>query len=597
MARAGTPPRFHALLVGGLSATLCLSACTALPRSGVPHSFDVSTPTVSPVDFVAGGPVEGATPERLIQDFLLACAAGQSDDFATARLFLTRSSAQAWNPRAGVQIYATEAVANLNVEGDSADRTSRVALSVPAVASVDETGVMTRAAEGYVTLNFTLVKEEGQWRILDPDDGVVMSQASFQNAFVRSLLYFPSLTKDELVADPRWFPVRRQASFMLDELVRGPREELSSTVSNAIFEGTNIETSTIDLDERHAHIALATGNSYDAQARQQLMWQLTQTLKSARNISTISVELAGESLDGVAVPEAVNYQLDTPIVLTQDGIGRMSLGSIRHLPHKVGAEAHGIAIGPLETSPLAWIEGDKLIVSDNRDSRRAEFALPSSYPGEAPREPNAIEPGEDQPQSASDVGVAAWIRDVSASIDRFGWVWIAPARSSDVRVVHIDGADHVVKVSLLDATPSRIEKVHVSPDGARILLQLFHGETRSLWVGVVLRDERGVPVEVTDLVAVAGATSGVIDATWAGSTHVVTAIEKMRNSVKDSQLVSIEVGGFATNLRMPPQGKSVSAGANPSSIIVGLEDGSYQLRYGALWQNINSAVRELRYPG
>ena len=86
------------LAVVAILSSLSLAACTSLPTSSSPSPFDVDAPNAQPVDLAAGGPVADADPESLLSSFLLACAAGASDDYATARLFLTSSSAQTWDP-------------------------------------------------------------------------------------------------------------------------------------------------------------------------------------------------------------------------------------------------------------------------------------------------------------------------------------------------------------------------------------------------------------------------------------------------------------------------------------------------------------------
>ena len=52
----------------------------------------------SGIQFSAEGPSDGADAATLVSDFLLACAAGPQDDYATARLFLSAASARSWQP-------------------------------------------------------------------------------------------------------------------------------------------------------------------------------------------------------------------------------------------------------------------------------------------------------------------------------------------------------------------------------------------------------------------------------------------------------------------------------------------------------------------
>lgn len=75
-------------------AALALAGCASLPTSSAPTTFDVSARDGSGIQFSAEGPVDGSDASTLVTDFLRACAAGTQDDYATARLFLTASSAR-----------------------------------------------------------------------------------------------------------------------------------------------------------------------------------------------------------------------------------------------------------------------------------------------------------------------------------------------------------------------------------------------------------------------------------------------------------------------------------------------------------------------
>jgi len=64
------------------------SACAKLPSSGPVRVADHDVRQADLVLQYAQGPVKGASPTQIVEGFLLACAAGYSDEFATARSFL-----------------------------------------------------------------------------------------------------------------------------------------------------------------------------------------------------------------------------------------------------------------------------------------------------------------------------------------------------------------------------------------------------------------------------------------------------------------------------------------------------------------------------
>ena len=107
-------------LVLAALACVILAGCTSLPRSSAPAPFDVSSRDGSGVQFSAEGPSDGSDAATLVNDFLLACAAGPQDDFATARLFLSASSARTWQPDTEILLYDTDTTPAITAGSETA---------------------------------------------------------------------------------------------------------------------------------------------------------------------------------------------------------------------------------------------------------------------------------------------------------------------------------------------------------------------------------------------------------------------------------------------------------------------------------------------
>ena len=112
------------------------SACAKLPTSGPVRVADHDVRQADLVLQYAQGPVKGASPTQIVEGFLLACAAGYSDEFATARSFLLGQAASSWRPDAQVWIY--DSAGNARVS-DASDGSLNV--SAPALATLDAKGV------------------------------------------------------------------------------------------------------------------------------------------------------------------------------------------------------------------------------------------------------------------------------------------------------------------------------------------------------------------------------------------------------------------------------------------------------------------------
>ena len=122
-----------------VAACLALAGCASLPTSSAPAPFDVSARDGSGIQFSAEGPSDGADAATLVSDFLLACAAGPQDDYATARLFLSAASARSWQPETEILIYDTDAAPAVTAGSENGSEVD-VTVSVLGVASIDEIG-------------------------------------------------------------------------------------------------------------------------------------------------------------------------------------------------------------------------------------------------------------------------------------------------------------------------------------------------------------------------------------------------------------------------------------------------------------------------
>ncbi|MGV2900743.1 hypothetical protein ACNPM4_03615, partial [Microbacterium sp. AGC62] len=184
------PTRWTRTLRGGAVAlvALLLSACAGLPTSGgVSVGLELGESTQD-VDFlpVASGPIKGAGPEEIVEGFLEA-GITTSDNWATAREFLAPDLQRTWRPAAGVSIDTgtdtrtiTSTVPPADVEdADSAD----VQVLLDLVASVDDANTYSEAL-GASTMPFTLQRmEDGEWRITEALDGIVIDEPRFENVF------------------------------------------------------------------------------------------------------------------------------------------------------------------------------------------------------------------------------------------------------------------------------------------------------------------------------------------------------------------------------------------------------------------------------
>ena len=539
-----------------LAACLALAGCTSLPTSSAPAPFDVSAKDGSGIQFSAEGPSADADAATLVNDFLLACAAGPQDDYATARLFLSAASARSWQPETEILVYDTDTAPSVTAGSETATQVD-VTVAVLGVASVDASGVLTRVAASTVSRTFTLVREEGQWRINNPENMVLMSRASFTASFSLANLYFPTAEGGDLVADPRWYPSRRLASHLLAGLVEGPRQSLAPVTANAIPPGTTVPSQGLDVADGVARVELNAVMPSSESARTTLAWELVRTLTQVADVLRVNASLSGDVLDMQAIPVPPTYSLDTLVGAGPGGIGLVSSSSVTELT--AVTDASNPTVSPVDSSLIAWSGTDGVYAQ--RGGTTVAF-----LPGQAPLGP---------------------------SVDRFGWVW-GPATASSVSVG--GGVDGAFSVSVESESAGQIRAVRISPDGTRALV--LRGSDASAWVGVVERGASGRPLAIRSLEEIPLEHGSVVDVSWTTSTGLALVV---RPTGEDDQLVTMPLGGLPSSVSLPIRVTSMSAGGSSSAVVITGTDATGReqvlIRSGALWQNAPDTLTSARYAG
>lgn len=539
-----------------LAACLALAGCTSLPTSSAPAPFDVSAKDGSGIQFSAEGPSSDADAATLVNDFLLACAAGPQDDYATARLFLSAASARSWQPETEILVYDTDTAPSVTAGSETATQVD-VTVAVLGVASVDAFGVLTRVAASTVSRTFTLVREEGQWRINNPENMVLMSRASFTASFSLANLYFPTAEGGDLVADPRWYPSRRLASHLLAGLVEGPRQSLAPVTANAIPAGTTVPSQGLDVADGVARVELNAVMPSSESARTALAWELVRTLTQVADVSRVNASLSGDVLDMQAIPVPPTYSLDTLVGAGPGGVGLVSSSSMMELA--AVTDASNPTVSPVDSSLVAWSGTDGVYAQ--RGGTTVAF-----LPGQAPLGP---------------------------SVDRFGWVW-GPATVSSVSVG--GGVDGAFSVSVESESAGQIRAVRISPDGTRALV--LRGSDATAWVGVVERGASGRPLAIRSLEEIPLEHGSVVDASWTTPTGLALVV---RATGEDDQLVTMPLGGLPSNVSLPIHVTSMSAGGSSSAVVITGTDAAGMeqvlIRSGALWQNAPDTLTSARYAG
>lgn len=572
-------------LCGGLlvAASLSLAGCSSLPTAGSPHAFDVDVPSPSAVDFVAGAPTKGASPEALVEAFLRACSAGTSDNFDTARLFLTQRSARTWVPSAAVHVYATDATPLINI--DTVEDGSAVFVAAPLVATVDGEGNLTEAAHGTtLQMRYRVVKEKGEWRIDAPDNGIILSAASFTATHQLSQVFFPVRSSQTLTSEAHWYPRKQLARRLMEALIAGPSQNLAPAVDTAIPADAILPADGVEVTDGSAVITLE-GTVPDNDKQKTLMaWQIFHTMRQSAQVSDVQATIAGAPLDMSNLPAGPKYRLEAAIARSQERVGVVTAGEFTPLSQFVPAPSANetavllptgelpeerwegmpkppvtsrIAMSPTNPGVVAWVGDGQLTVVDRGTKQNVHMGASN----------------------------ASW-----PSVDRFGWAW-SVAHGGSMALLHPSGAK-----SALNATGTLTGATHVriSPDGSRAAFMRRLGNQVGVWVATVERDKNGVPLEISAPVALPRLAGNVRDISWASSTTVVAL---QGASDDEMSVVTAPLGGFTTAISAPDGAEFLTGGASAQSLFVTDDKGAVWSRVNSVWQPIEAQVVSVRFPG
>lgn len=535
-----------------LCAVLCavtlLSACTSLPTEGPVNATRAPDGTNQTVGFYANGPREGSTPEEIVYGFLTASAAGLSDDFEVARQFLSPQASEEWRPLEEVRIYA-----DARVPVTTRTETQAVRLSLGAEGSIDPSGrFMMSSSDAVITTDFSLARNaDGEWRIIDLDNGLLISATLFESQYSKSELHFLTADSQYLVADLRWFPRTTYASAATRELFEGPSEWLSDAVRTAVPPGTTIGSRGISTTSGTATVSLSEeALSVSGYQRALFMAQIEETLTMLSSIQNVELTVDG-------VPWEVNQSISlssypfTESTMLVNVDGRPSLyenGSAVSLSMTdVPTDLEALTIGYGDNPPMVAIaDGSRLVTLPNNGTA-----------------PVTLLEGDT-------IG--------TPSIDIYDWIW---AGSGDTIIAFTAEGDRVpLSASWLDG--GTVDSIHVSREGARAVV-VWHNETNTyITTTAIIRDGNGEPVALDGALELGAGVDEVLDVAWIDETTVAALATLPGGS--NPGIYAVPIGGPITPITEVNGATSITAGSGQGSLVLATENGQILERSGGGWR-------------
>lgn len=556
-----------------LAVAVGVAGCAGMPTSGEVRdgAADVSDP--GEIVYYAAGPAVDGEPQTIVEGFLRAAEAGPTSNvpFSVAQEFLTVDAWNGWERYARVLVLEGDPV--LTVEEADEDSTSvLVRATASVVASLDERGVYSEEPRpSPIEVTFALTRgSNGQWRISQLEDGLLLTSAFFSASFHRTNLYFPTPDLAWWVPDVRWFPRQAWRTHAVRELLTGPVPWLADSVVSVFPEGTQlaIEAVTVGEDGTVGVNLTSPISEASAQDRDLIAAQLRATL----------VEGEGRSIalyDRTA-PLRVTETAEPSMPVTQGDALAYTAGVLKRVEGRSLVDLdEPISLQDLAPTALALgPSGDPVVV------RSGTGALVRVTGPEAP------------------VELLSGIDLVAPSVDRFGAVWSGEGDS--LLVVLPSGRTEALRVDWLEGRT--VESIRVSPEGARIAIVSGGGGGRQVHVAGVLRDADQIPTGLSSPMRVGTPVGGASQVVWQEDT-VLGLVGRDENGARTVFLSGVggmggQGGGVTRQLTGIADPVWITSPVGRPELLALDGDGTlFSRQSSALWPVVSEDVQLVAYPG
>lgn len=556
-----------------LAVVLLTSGCSAIPTSGPVGTITAKAEDGGlemPLPYSPRGPAEDATPEEIVDGFI-AAGRGVQEDYQVAREYLAPERAGSWKPEERILIYRAEP---RTIQTPAPEK---VQIQVEVLGSIDSSGLRSDTAEGTTeSIDAKLTKDsDGQWRIAEIPDGILIPEGSVSTLFRSHSLYFYNSTYQYWVPDVRWF-VKRQgvAANIIKTMLAGPAPYLEGAVVSAFPDGTTLPSNSVPVSSGEAAVDLSANIREDTtdERLRQMKRQLEQNLSGLNTV--YSVELSTGQ-----VPVDIE-STDTPEPVKNPSVGITQIALLNgELTYYRGAQAVPIeevasvkSYKPrdpgmsLDMEHLAFLNGERT-------------RLLATSPGHGVRA----------------VGVGK--RLTAPSFDPMNWLWTASGsqdgEGSRVRAVPPGGgASTAVDVSAEWLGDRVVKELQVSRDGARALMVAEQAGKSQLLLSGITRSADGVPRELGTPYEI-NAGGPVDSAKWVDETTMVVMARSVDSPV-NARIVHL---GAALQETAPLNGMlNISAGTGEQDIFAQTSKNIYS-RIGNSWIQETAGIKDPAFPG
>jgi hypothetical protein len=492
-------------LCATILAAACLSACAGIPTSGpvsrvaADKGFGQST-----VRYAPAGPARGASPQDIVSGYLDAMLAYPITT-GTASAFLTADANKAWNSLAGVRVYSAPQVAAPVVTGqrgsDTLERNGDQVTVTVSVVNESRLNVQGRYTEmtGNGEIKFRLTKISGQWRISNPQKGLLVNRKFFSDYFRPFNVFMFDRPGRRLVPVPIYVAVGDQlATALVTSLARGPAPDPGNTLRTYVPKLKTLRPSVpltsdgitdVGFDQDFSTISKSTQDHLSAQ----IVWTLRQVL------DITAVRLVG----GTTVL--------SPHDLTAQPIGSWDA----YGPNIARGQAYALSgnrVVEIDDGRIAPLSG-----TWGKDARGA-VQIAVSSDGVA-----GVLNGSSQVRVTSRSGGSPRLIDGNAYIaprwDDDGNLWLIDREAGRARI-RLSKGRQLRALPVGDLARLNISTFALSPDASRYAVTARRGKSSAIYVGAIQRDAKDRIIGLGDPKRLTTPAENPTSVTWESGTRV-----------------------------------------------------------------------------
>ncbi|WP_375476860.1 LpqB family beta-propeller domain-containing protein [uncultured Jatrophihabitans sp.] len=464
---------------------MLLAGCSGVPATSTPQTIQtvglggvVNPPIVPP---------RNAQPRDIVIGFLAAETVDPSTQ-KSSEAFLTSGARNRWS-YSGATIVSDLSYGTYSATSHSVPVTGRI------VGTLSAQGVYTPTLNGVgaggqvATFKYGIALVNGQYRIDQPANGLLLTDAQFTAYYHQHPLYFWDAIHRYLVPDVRYTAEtdeRTLTSWLLAQLAAGPRQDLASgavatdTLPEQAKRLTASGTSTV-------RVQVAGSSELGGQARDRLAAQLAYTLGDTLHGAELSITDGGTA---VSIPAGRGAQFTVGTFPSALGPPPAAEAVYYLRNGRIYADSGKPLPGALGNGSLPF--GSIAVTRPGGTGRLTVAGVQGS--GAAQRLVIATEGGVARPTSVTGLlSRPTWAPGVPVADTSEVWVG---AGSQVFRVVTNGKTAQVSSVSIPSAAGGRVVALRFSPDGSRIAM-VFAGSNGAsrLYIGTVVRSAKQPQVE------------------------------------------------------------------------------------------------------